>query len=86
MAKTKIEELGDFGQSVWLDSISRSMIETGELQEMINKGLRGMTSNPTIFDKAIGSGSDYDEEIKELQKLGKSTFPAMISSYRLAEH
>lgn len=74
MAKTKIEELGDFGQSIWLDSISRSMIETGKLQEMINKGLRGMTSNPTIFDKAIGSGSDYDEKIKELQKLGKSTF------------
>ncbi len=74
MPKTKIEELGDLGQSIWLDSISRSMIETGKLQEMINKGLRGMTSNPTIFDKAIGSGSDYDEKIKELQKIGKSTF------------
>lgn len=74
MAKTKIEELGDFGQSVWIDSISRSMIETGKLQEMINKGLKGMTSNPTIFDQAISSSADYDEKIKELHKLGKSTF------------
>lgn len=74
MSKTKIEELAEFGQSVWLDSINRSMIENGKLQEMINTGLKGMTSNPTIFDKAISSSTDYDEKIKELHKLGKSTF------------
>lgn len=74
MSKTKIQELAEFGQSLWLDSISRSMIETGKLKEMINSGLRGMTSNPTIFDNAISSGNDYDEEMKRLHKLRKSTF------------
>ncbi len=74
MANTKIEELAAFGQSIWLDSISRSMIESGELRKMIDDGLRGMTSNPTIFDKAISSGHDYDEKIKELHSQGKSTF------------
>ncbi len=74
MSKTLIEELGEFGQSIWLDYISRSMIETGKLQNMIDMGLRGMTSNPTIFDKAVNSGADYDEKIKDLHKRGKSTF------------
>jgi transaldolase len=52
MSKKRIADLAAFGQSIWLDSISRSMIKTGKLQEMIDQGLRGMTSNPTIFDKA----------------------------------
>lgn len=74
MAKTVIEELGEWGQSVWLDNISRSLIESGKLKEMIGLGLRGMTSNPTIFDKAISLSDDYDETIRELYKSGKSTF------------
>lgn len=74
MSRTVIHELCDFGQSVWMDNINRRMIESGELNEMIGKGLRGMTSNPTIFDKAISSSTDYDEKIKELCKEGKSTF------------
>lgn len=74
MPKTRVDELAGIGQSIWLDSISRSMIETGELRELISRGLRGMTSNPTIFDKAISSGSDYDDKIKELHRIGKSTF------------
>lgn len=74
MLKSNIDELARYGQSIWLDSISRSMIKTGRLQELINAGLRGMTSNPTIFEKAISSSSDYDEQIKELLHRGKSTF------------
>lgn len=74
MVKTTIERLGDFGQSVWLDNISRSMIETGRLKHMIGLGLRGMTSNPTIFDKAISSSDDYDESIDSLYNSGKSVF------------
>lgn len=74
MSKTKIEELAELGQSIWLDSISRNMIETGNLKEMLSSGLRGMTSNPTIFDNAISSGSDYNEKIKELKISGRSTF------------
>lgn len=74
MGKTTIERLGEFGQSVWLDNINRSMIKSGRLKEMIGLGLRGMTSNPTIFDKAISASADYDERIKELAGSGKSTF------------
>ena len=74
MSKTRIDELAEFGQSLWLDSISRAMIRTGKLQGLIDAGLRGMTSNPTIFDKAISSGHDYDEDIKEFHRQGKSTF------------
>lgn len=74
MKKTIVQELNEFGQSVWLDNISRSMFKTGKLQKMIGLGLRGMTSNPTIFEKAISASSDYDEEIFGLQEAGKSTF------------
>ena len=74
MATTTIEKLGEFGQSVWLDSISRSLIKRGRLKEMIDMGLSGMTSNPTIFDKAISSSNDYDEKICKLYTSGKSNF------------
>lgn len=74
MTRTKIQDLWKFGQSVWLDNISRSMIKTGKLKEMIDLGLTGMTSNPTIFDKAINSGTDYDEQITKLHCQGKSAF------------
>ncbi len=54
------------GQSIWLDNIRRSMFASGELADLIARGLRGMTSNPTIFEKAIGSGNDYDEQLRTL--------------------
>jgi transaldolase len=74
MSKTTIEQLGELGQSVWLDYISRSLMKTGRLKEMIGLGVTGMTSNPTIFDKAINSGSDYDNQMRELHERGKSLF------------
>jgi len=74
MAKTTIESLVEFGQSAWLDNISRSMIESGRLKEQIGLGLRGMTSNPTIFDKAIRLSSDYDKRIEALCNSRRSTF------------
>jgi transaldolase len=74
MSKTTIEQLGEVGQSVWLDYISRSLLKSGRLKELIGLGITGMTSNPTIFDKAINSGSDYDNQIQELQGQGKSIF------------
>jgi transaldolase len=74
MHKTKIVALNDFGQSAWLDNISRSLITSGKLKEMIALGLRGMTSNPTIFDKSISNSSDYDEQVAAFCNTGKSTF------------
>lgn len=74
MALSKLDELAQIGQSIWLDNISRSMIESGKLKEEISLGLRGMTSNPSIFDNSISSSSDYDGAIKKLAGQGKSTF------------
>jgi transaldolase len=69
-----IHELYETGQSIWLDNINGSMIESGRLEELINLGLRGLTSNPTIFDKAISTSTDYDERILQLDNGDKKTF------------
>ena len=61
--KTRMQALLDLGQSVWLDYLRRGMLQSGELQRMIDDGLRGMTSNPTIFEHAIGGSTDYDESL-----------------------
>jgi len=66
-ATNPLKELLNFGQSVWLDYIRRDLIETGELKRLINEdGLRGMTSNPSIFEKAIGESKYYSELLKSL--------------------
>jgi transaldolase / glucose-6-phosphate isomerase len=64
--ENQLKQLLDAGQSVWLDNLRRGMFKSGELQGMIDNGLRGMTSNPTIFEKAIGAGNDYDEQLRSL--------------------
>ena len=61
-----IQKLAELGQSIWIDNIQRKMLTGGGLQAMIDEGLLGMTSNPTIFEKAIGSSSDYDEAMRPL--------------------
>ncbi len=70
---TQLKALTEVGQSIWVDNIRRSMFASGELRRMIDIGLRGMTSNPTIFEKAIGSGNDYDGQLKTL--VGKERDP-----------
>jgi transaldolase/glucose-6-phosphate isomerase len=62
----QLQQLLADGQSVWLDNLRRSMFASGELKRLIDQGLRGMTSNPTIFEKAIGAGDDYDAQLKSL--------------------
>jgi transaldolase len=62
----QLRELAAVGQSIWLDNIRRSMFASGELQGLIDQGLRGMTSNPTIFEHAIGAGNDYDAQLQSL--------------------
>jgi transaldolase/glucose-6-phosphate isomerase len=61
-----IERITQLGQSVWFDNISRGMLRRGELAALVQQGLRGVTSNPTIFDKAISGSKDYDDQIKDV--------------------
>jgi transaldolase / glucose-6-phosphate isomerase len=64
-----LKELNKFGQSVWLDYIRRHLIVTGELSRLIREdGLRGVTSNPSIFEKAIAGSTDYSETLESLRK------------------
>src|SRR4051812_30591043 len=63
---TNMRRLLDLKQSVWLDYLSRAMTRSGELHTLIADGLRGMTSNPTIFEHAMGHTSDYERDLTEL--------------------
>ena len=66
-------ELQSYGQSVWLDNISKAILDSGELQKLIDEdGLRGVTSNPTIFEKAINGSRDYDAVLKRLAQAGRT--------------
>ena len=72
-APNPVRALFDAGQSVWLDYIRRDLLTTGELQKMIEDGrISGLTSNPTIFEKAIAGARDYDAQLTELARQGKS--------------
>jgi transaldolase len=67
MAKSRLHELSELGQSVWIDSLSREWLETGELARMMEEdAVVGVTSNPTIFQKAMASGEWYDEQLREV--------------------
>ncbi|VAW42817.1 Transaldolase [hydrothermal vent metagenome] len=70
---SKLHELFNLGQSIWYDNISREMLDSGKLQTLIDDGVVGVTSNPSIFEKAIARSSDYDEAIRGLAQAGKST-------------
>ena len=63
---SKFDELFEQGQSVWFDYIRRDMLTGGELAELVGEGIRGLTSNPTIFQKAIASSDQYDAQIREV--------------------
>ena len=63
---SRLRNLGRLGQSVWLDSISREMLRSGELERYVEAGITGLTSNPTIFAKAMLAGDSYDAQINEL--------------------
>ena len=69
---TKLHELSQLGQAVWLDFIRRSFISSGELQGLLDAGIRGITSNPTIFEKAIAGSDDYDIQMEQLVAEGRS--------------
>jgi len=62
----KIQQLATLGQSIWLDYIQRSLITSGKLQTMIDEGLRGITTNPSIFEKAIAQTEEYDSDLEKI--------------------
>jgi len=75
MAKNRLQEIHDAGQSIWLDSIDRRMLHDGELDRRIrDDALTGMTSNPTIFQKALASSNAYDEQIVEAEEQGLTSW------------
>ena len=74
MKSNPLLDLESFGQSIWMDFISRDTISSGQLQQWIeNDGISGVTSNPSIFEKAIAESDDYDESIRDLILQGMSS-------------
>src|SRR5215469_12516230 len=75
MAETRLEQVYHLGQSIWYDNIRRGLITSGDLQKLIDDdAVVGVTSNPTIFEKAIDGSADYDDAIKQL--IGQGTTDA----------
>ena len=68
---SSLQQLWKCGQSVWLDNLTREMLHNGELVHRVAvEGVRGVTSNPAIFHKAITEGKDYDDDIARFASLG----------------
>jgi len=72
----RLRELHEQGQSPWLDNLRRGWLTNGELAGWVERGIRGLTSNPSIFAKAISSGTDYDEQFGELVEAESSVLGA----------
>jgi transaldolase/glucose-6-phosphate isomerase len=68
-----VKELQKHGQAVWLDFLARDFIAKGELKKLVDEGVRGVTSNPSIFEKAIGGTAEYDEQLTALIRQGDRT-------------
>ncbi len=71
MENTIVRNLA-LGQSTWIDYIRREMLTTGELGRLVREGVTGLTSNPTIFEKAVSGSADYDDALAELAQAGKT--------------
>ncbi|MBM2826279.1 MAG: talA [Dehalococcoidia bacterium] len=67
-----IRDAQSLGQSIWYDNVSRGLLSSGELDRLIELGVRGVTSNPTIFERSIGGSADYDEALETLARAGTS--------------
>src|SRR5680860_521107 len=74
METNRVKHIRDFGQSIWLDFLDREIMDSGKLKKLIEEdGVRGLTSNPAIFEKAISNSSAYDEDIASLSKQKNSS-------------
>jgi transaldolase / glucose-6-phosphate isomerase len=72
-ARTRMHQAHELGQSIWYDNMRRGLLRSGALAGLVEKGVRGLTSNPTIFERAIVASSDYEEALRRLAADGKST-------------
>ncbi len=85
MPNNPLTEMRTYGQSIWLDYIRRDLIQSGGLQQLIDEDqIRGVTSNPTIFEKAIAGSSDYDEQLLQLSSEGK-TIPEILEGLTIRD-
>jgi transaldolase len=75
----RLHDLDAAGQSPWMDNLRRGWLTSGELARWVDRGIRGLTSNPSIFQKAISAGSDYDEQFGELVRGGDTVLDAYWS-------
>ncbi len=79
MARSRLHELSAHGVSVWMDSLSREMLETGELARLIDEdAVVGVTSNPTIFEKALSTGGWYDDQLRDVLERHDDTKEVFI--------
>src|SRR5205807_8986513 len=89
MPESNLHKLSALGQSVWIDYLSRDLLQTGELeQKMRDDAVVGVTSNPTIFQKAISHGNRYDEQLKEILETGETDAKEIflqLSSHDIAD-
>ena len=79
-------QLAEYGQSPWLDYVRRSLIESGELKRMVDEdGLKGVTSNPSIFEKAIGGSKDYDTAFAEMESKSDVDAFGIFDAFAIAD-
>jgi transaldolase/glucose-6-phosphate isomerase len=71
--RTRLHQAHDVGQSIWYDDLRRGLLRSGALAALVDKGVRGLTSNPTIFERAIVSSGDYQDALAALVTEGRST-------------
>lgn len=84
--KNPLQALQSYGQSVWLDYIRRSLISSGELQRLVEEdGLRGVTSNPSIFEKAIAGSTDYDSALKTIKQNQDRDVMSLYETFAIAD-
>src|SRR6516164_5494374 len=62
----RLQKTHELGQSIWYDNMRRGLLQSGELAALVDAGVRGLTSNPTIFEKAIVASNDYEEALRKL--------------------
>jgi transaldolase len=84
--KNPLQALQSYGQSIWLDYIRRSLITSGELQQLVDQdGLRGVTSNPSIFEKAIAGSTDYDSALPTTEQSHDQDAMSLYETFAIAD-